>query len=333
MNFVQPSHFGRRICITFTILTTLFISLVYLFTIHYHKWYSSTLHFDIFEQSHVKLAPKLQWCKENPFLTSFDKKSVINSETKWHMWDQYQLTRTFDFLKKFSQSPNETLREFTRVLYPTDELLLCPYNNKTMKRYGSSRDAGKLLCGLETLSHDDTCIVYSLGSADNFEFEESILLQTQCAVHTFDCTSSPPKRKINRLHFHKICLGEDSPLQYYIYPQSAKKMGSEHRSEETYMTFDKILKLQNHSKVHVLKMDIEGGEYSVFTDLLMRTSRSNLPYQISFESHWWNRDIYHAILHISMFSQLRRSGYRLLQYELNGSDEACVEWTFIRLFC
>jgi hypothetical protein len=62
-------------------------------------------------------------------------------------------------------------------------------------------------------------------------------------------------------------------------------------------------------------------------------SRSDLPYQISFESHWWNRDIYHAILHMSLFSQLWRSGYRLLQYELNEGDKSCIEWTFVRFFC
>jgi methyltransferase FkbM-like protein len=100
-----------------------------------------------------------------------------------------------------------------------------------------------------------------------------------------------------------------------------------------YMTFDQILKMQNHSKIHVLKMDIEGGKYSVFVDLLKNISRSDLPYQIAFETHWWNRDIYHAILHMSLFSQLWTSGYRLLQYELNDYDPSCVEWTFMRMFC
>jgi hypothetical protein len=202
-----------------------------------------------------------------------------------------------------------------------------------MKRYGGWRDGGKLLCGVETLSFNDDCIVYSLGSGNHFLFEESILLETKCTVHTFDCTSSPPEKKHDRLHFHRICLGEDSPLQHYIYPQSGKKMTDETSSEKHFLKFDQIMKLQRHSKVHVLKMDIEGGEYSVFTDLLKNTSRLDLPYQISFESHWWNRDIYHAILHMSLFSQLWRSGYRLLHYELNEGDQYCVEWTFIRIFC
>jgi hypothetical protein len=232
-----------------------------------------------------------------------------------------------------AQSPDKTAGEFTQIVYPTIALLPCPYNNNTLKRYGSSRDAGKWLCGLETLSFNDNCIVYSLGSGNNFLFEESILLETRCTVHTFDCTSSPSQQKHDRLHFHKFCVGEDSPLQRHIFPQSADKMSTQKSSEDMFLRFDQILKIQNHSKVHVLKMDIEGGEYSVFTDLLKNISRSDLPYQISFESHWWNRDIYHAILHMSLFSQLLRSGYRLLQYELNGSDQSCVEWTFIRFFC
>jgi len=99
------------------------------------------------------------------------------------------------------------------------------------------------------------------------------------------------------------------------------------------MSYDRLLEVTNRRNVHVLKMDIEGGEYSVFADLLKNPTRIDLPFQISFESHWWNKDIYHGILHISLFTQLWRSGYRLLQYELNPGDPACAEWTFLRVFC
>jgi hypothetical protein len=40
--------------------------------------------------------------------------------------------------------------------------------------------------------------------------------------------------------------------------------------------------LHHNSSIHVLKMDVEGGEYAVFADLLLS---ENAPYQISFESH------------------------------------------------
>jgi hypothetical protein len=152
-------------------------------------------------------------------------------------------------------------------------------------------------------------------------------------VHTFDCTSSPPQEKHDRLRFHQICLGGNSSLQHHMFPNVDPSKTNQQSSERLFLTFDQILKMQKHKKIHVLKMDIEGAEYSVFADLLKNISRSDLPYQISFESHWWNRDIYHAILHMSLFSQLWTSGYRLLQYELNIGDKSCVEWTFMRFYC
>jgi hypothetical protein len=282
-------------------------------------------------QSYTGQSSNLQWCKENPFLKGYDQRLVANLEKKWNVWNQNQFSRTFIYLKRLAESSGTAVREFVDIVNPTTDPLPCPYN-KTMKRYGMSRDSGKLLCSLETLSLNDTCLVYSLGSSDDFKFEEAILSSTGCTIHTFDCTSSPPKKTHNRLHFHKICLGEDSRLQNYIFPNKPIQK-VDNSSSNNFMKFDQILKMLNHSRLHVLKMDIEGGEYSVFADLLRDFDRIDLPYQLSFESHWWNRDIYHTMLHISLFSQLWKSGYRLLHYELNIFDATCVEWTFMRMFC
>jgi hypothetical protein len=293
-------------------------------------------HSKSFEQSHTEQSSNLQWCKANPFLRKYDQRVVNDFEKKWRIWNQNQFSRTFDYLKTYAQSSGKAVERFVEIVYPAAERLPCPYNNNTMKRYGNSRDSGKILCGLEALSLNDVCVVYSLGSANDFGFEDSILANSRCTVYTFDCTSSPPKRIFDRLHFHKICLGENSPLQKYLFPFSTARTANLNRlpqAQQIYKKFDEILKKLNHKTVHVLKMDIEGGEYSVFADLLSYTNRTNLPYQISFESHWGNKDIYHAILHMSLFSQLWKSGYRLLQYEHNLFDPVCVEWTFMRVYC
>jgi hypothetical protein len=313
-------------------LSILFFAIICFYIILPHILHSSISAFYSFEQTHTRQLSNLQWCKKNPFFKGFDERLLIEIEKNWYRWSQDQLSRTFKFLKTYAESSGKTVAEFTQILYPTTELLFCPYNNNSMKRYGGAGDLGKLLCGVETILLDDTCIVYSLGSQSHFEFEEAILSETRCTVHTFDCTSSPPQQKINRLHFHKICLGENSPLQHFLYPLAGKNM-NDSSFQSLYMKFNQILEMLKHSTVHILKMDIEGAEYSVFVDLLQNSSGLSLPYQITFESHWWNRDIYHAILHISLFSQLWKSGYRLLSYEANELDRSCVEWTFMRMFC
>ncbi|UJR19164.1 hypothetical protein I4U23_022294 [Adineta vaga] len=260
--------------------------------------------------------------------STYNKQLVLDFEHKYNLWKQDEFARIFDFIKKYVLSPNKTKGEFPQILYPITDMLPCPYNNNQMKRYGLSDDGGKFLCGLEILSLTDSCTVYSLGSGNHFTFEESILAQTNCTVYTFDCTSFPPQTKYDRLHFNRICFGENSTIQRYIYSKSKKYLNN-----SIYVRFDEILKRNHHTQVHVLKMDIEAGEYSVFRDLLKKNNTQNLPYQIAFESHWWNGDIYHSMMHISLFSQLWKSGYRLLQYELNKHETSCVEWTFMRIFC
>lgn len=281
-------------------------------------------------QQHKIKHSKWNVCEENPFLQAYSKEIIDDYESEWNQWYQSQFTRTFHFLRKYAQSPSEAVGQFPDMVYPSVSFLPCPYNRNQLKRYGTSRATGKLLCGLESLSEHDNCKIFSLGSNNEFEFENALLSRTSCHIHTFDCTSLPPKRTHKRLKFYPICLGEKSPLQNYIFPQSGKKSDVSNR---TFMSYDRLLKLTNLRNVHVLKMDIEGGEYSVFADLLKNPNRTDLPFQISFESHWWNTDIYHGILHMSLFSQLWRTGYRLLQYELNPGDPACAEWTFLRVFC
>jgi hypothetical protein len=261
MVLLLPSYFGRKNCIKFSISIILFISFSYLYVVHFQKSHSTVSYFDFIEQPHIKLSSNFRWCEENPFLTRYDKRLVNDFDRKWYVWKQVHLTQTFDFLKKYVQFPEKTASEFVRIVYPVTALIPCSYNNNTLIRYGNSRDAGKWLCGLEELSFNDSCIVYSLGSNNDFLFELSILSKTQCTVHTFDCTSSPPQEKHDRLHFHKICLGENSPLQHHIFPQSKQIKTNQQSTERLFLTFDQILKMQKHKKIHVLKMDIEGAEY------------------------------------------------------------------------
>jgi len=70
----------------------------------------------------------------------------------------------------------------------------------------ASRD-GYMSCGI-FIRDGFNCVVYSLGSNDQFDFEEAVLQRSNCSVHTFDCTSNaPPKQLSHRHHFHDTCIG------------------------------------------------------------------------------------------------------------------------------
>ena len=118
----------------------------------------------------------------------------------------------------------------------------CP----SLSLIGSEYDGGKLICGLDRIPDDTTdnpCVVYSVGSNNQWDFEAGIVMRTKnCLVHTFDCTVDGivPSNIQDRVTFHKICLG-------------SKTIGGEVGS---FLSLAKIMSMLGHDHITLLKMDI-----------------------------------------------------------------------------
>lgn len=56
-----------------------------------------------------------------------------------------------------------------------------------------------------------SCVIYSIGSNNEWGFEEAIFSSTNCIVETFDCTVNstvkPPAAIASRVRLHRYCLG------------------------------------------------------------------------------------------------------------------------------
>lgn len=278
------------------------------------------------------LSPNLRWCDRNPFLKLYNQEVISNLEKKWMKWKEQRLKNTFQVLKNYAFHEGDWGGGMVYLAYPPSLPLPCPYPNN-LTRIGGIHDGNKVLCGIELMQSMNNCVVYSLGSFNNFNFEYDLLQNTSCHVYTYDCTSTPPVSTIDRLNFYKICLGDPDLLLKFMFPYQQRILDIGIFNNTKFEHLDTLMKKNQHEEVHLLKMDIEGSEYSVFTSLINQSKKVNLPYQISFESHWWDRDIYHGILHQAMFEQLWTIGYRILQHEYNPSDHTCVEWTMMRIFC
>ena len=66
------------------------------------------------------------------------------------------------------------------------------------------------MCDLNRLRARDTdCLIYSVGSFDDFSFEEAIMqdVSSACEIHVFDHTVSNPRNKPCGVHFHPWGLG------------------------------------------------------------------------------------------------------------------------------
>lgn len=129
------------------------------------------------------------------------------------------------------------------------------------------KDTSKIMCAADQLK--EGCIIYSIGGNDWWEFELDLLEKTPCHIHTFDCTGPIERfhKPVNdRLHFHHVCLGtsfepassESNPTCVAGYVE--KNPG---KCGETWTLLEMQQRLQ-HSRIDLLKMDIEGFEWSMF---------------------------------------------------------------------
>ena len=210
------------------------------------------------------------WYRENPYLgADFDFRGAAASllDARAHLAEVGLQRDPVDW-EVFDAAPAETgCANLTLMYIPEEE-------------GGGGKAESKLVCNPGALARG--CIVYSFGSANRYDFEDTMLRSAPCEVHTFDCTIDPdPNRKDPRIHFHKWCLG--SPGQ-----------------PAPFMALPDIMKALGHATVDLLKIDIEGFEYFVVEALyrshLEAAARGDeadlgLPLQMCIEFHVraWNQ--------------------------------------------
>ena len=176
------------------------------------------------------------------------------------------------------------------------------------QRVGAKGDGGKWICDMPRLKSRDDCLIYSVGSSGDFSFEIDMKkFMPHCEIHTFDKAvyTCPP----NTCIFHQATFGDG------IEPSNSK-------------TWQTILQELNHTNrfMEILKIDIEGGEYKFFPQIL-KSEKSPLPRQILVELHPVN-----VTMIFDFFDQMREKNYAITLKENNNIGGAFFfEYGFIRL--
>lgn len=181
----------------------------------------------------------------------------------------------------------------------------------------------KKICA-DVLSHrsvQSPCIVYSLGSRNEFSFENGIR-SFGCSIHTFDCTIEPEAVLPPNVTFHKWCL-------------SAKRDNAINSS--LYLTLPEIMKRLGHTHVDMLKIDVENYEFNVLTDLAAGTVS-----QISVETHLQSTEAWRMTGHNrktspgctkkmwgDTFGHLADVGFKIVSMDPQISCACCMEWTLV----
>ena len=115
-------------------------------------------------------------------------------------------------------------------------------------------DGAKKTCGL---TGENNCVIFSIGSFNEWAFEEAIFNGTNCTIHTFDCTLGTggtsylaqtggvqvPRALSSRVFGHNFCLGA----------KDEKIGGNEFRTWESLLQIAKVTQSPTY-----VKMDIEG---------------------------------------------------------------------------
>lgn len=255
-------------------------------------------------------------CKYNKDLKRYSKSLMKQVEKETKKW-QFSHWDTIDHIlrrRRGARSPFDIIPIST---------VGCP--PKGMTRYGSEADGGKLVC-TDNAFQEDGCTIISLGSNNQFDFEEAIVNRTKCVVHTFDCTlKQAPVFQHPNVQFHNVCVGRpvDHDMSFNTKPLSELMVE---------------LKIP---RITYLKMDIEGFEWEVFRDLFFNVSPEKWPQEMSFELHfqahtsrivWFKR--LKSVQEVSMLVTLMMErGYRLIAKESNPICEQCLEFVAFRFQC
>lgn len=206
-------------------------------------------------------------------------------------------------------------------------------NCPDLVRLGNVGDGGKWVCGVttSTTSPGQDCVVYSVGVSFDVSFEASLLEQSSrknCRVFAFDPSVGKlpplPEDIAPRFTFRKLAIepGGTVPSEHLL---------SAH-------LFD-LMRDFGHSYIDVLKIDIEGKEWSVFEELASRVLADplfggTLPVgQLLIELHVLKTlDLQHVQ---TFFANMQKMGFVPVSREINlqpcsaGRPPVASEYTLV----
>jgi len=181
---------------------------------------------------------------------------------------------------------------------------------------------------------DQNSIVYSLGVGDDIAFELSIIERVGAEVHAFDPTPASIEMLStanlpDRFHFHPWAITAiDGTLKFYprvkkdgsestvMFTMIAEDASSENAIEVPAYCLSSVANRLEHSRIDLLKMDIEGAEYEVLEGLLTSPIKPN---QLLVEFH-------HRFPAIGlqktadMIRLLQKSGYKIFAVSETGRE-------------
>ena len=135
---------------------------------------------------------------------------------------------------------------------------------------------------MDFLKRHEPCVVYSIGIANNWLFDD-LMLSKGCHVFSFDPTmSGDHKRHPERHTFEPIGIGAATKLETRGGASTANYGG---RARYRVETLADMMARHGHDAVTVLRMDVEGAEWDVLAEWLESGALLRIVDQLLLEIH------------------------------------------------
>ncbi|XP_077869219.1 uncharacterized protein LOC102802408 [Saccoglossus kowalevskii] len=241
---------------------------------------------------------------------------------------QHKLNKAFQLEGAATKTDAE--EEYMDLFYPADleANRLLEYITKTHIKINCSiskhmgkdedKDGGWDICFDPILGLNSTqCLVYSIGIGEDFSFDEA-MAKYGCNVFSFDPSMRQPSHKQSeRVWFFDYGIADVNSNSFY-----GRGMRDVYESKWKVRTLEGLMAEMNHQHkpIDVLKIDIEGGEWSSLKKML---EQGILHYvkQLVFEIHMWELDYTDNGAKIrewySILQSLERQGFRMWHWHLN----------------
>ena len=192
--------------------------------------------------------------------------------------------------------------------------ITCPQE----ERIGIHGEGGKWMCNIDALKEKKDCLIYSVGSENDFTWEEEVKRRApNCEIHTFDHTVANATNKPDDVFFHQWGLTENDS----------------HRNPKLKSLSEMIKALKHENRrLDVFKIDCEGCEWQ--THKTWFTSGVQIV-EILVETHHGSESPKPDSNAKQFFAHLHNSGYRIFHKEPNvhhsGGVTLCVEFALRRI--
>ena len=177
---------------------------------------------------------------------------------------------------------------------------------------------------------DENSIILSVGAGRDISFDLGLIRKYKCNVHVFDPSPESVewiKRQElpGQFHFHPSGLSDRDGYVYFMPPESQayeslRIIGEKkHQGKTFHLQVHKLASIIEKlaiNKIEILKMDIEGEEYSVIDDIIsspVEIRQLLIEFHHRFEDHSVN-DTKDAI------NKLNSAGYYIFHVADNGEE-------------